>query len=78
MEEAEEADYCIIIDDGKIAAKDFLPFELKEKHAKDKLKIKGIDYQVLKNTLTEDARIYTEKAEFFLFHLKTLWMRYQS
>ncbi len=69
MEEAEEADYCIIIDDGKIAAKG-TPFELKEKHAKDKLKIKGIDYQVLKNTLTEDARIYTEKAEFFSLPLE--------
>lgn len=38
MEEAEEADYCIVIDDGMIAAKG-TPMELKSQYAKDKMHI---------------------------------------
>ena len=64
MEEAEEADYCIIIDKGNIAAKG-TPFELKEQFAKDKLLIKGKDYSLLKQALDKDGLAYTEKAELF-------------
>lgn len=38
MEEAEDADYCIIVDDGKIAAKG-TPVDLKSRYAKDKIDI---------------------------------------
>lgn len=38
MEEAEDADYCIIVDDGKIAAKG-TPLDLKSRYAKDKMSI---------------------------------------
>ena len=38
MEEAEDADYCIVVDDGKIAAKG-TPSDLKGRYAKDKLRI---------------------------------------
>ena len=38
MEEAEDADYCIIIDDGRIAAKG-TPMDLKGRYAKDKMRI---------------------------------------
>lgn len=64
MEEAEEADYCIIIDKGKIAAKG-TPYELKEVYAKDKLLLKGKDFSLLKNALKKDSLFYTEKAELF-------------
>lgn len=39
LEEAEDADYCIVVDDGKIADKGN-PFELKERYVKDKLSLK--------------------------------------
>lgn len=39
MEEAEEADYCIVIDEGRIAAKG-TPMELKSRYAKDKMHIR--------------------------------------
>lgn len=38
MEEAEDADYCIVVDDGKIAAQG-TPLDLKGRYAKDKLRI---------------------------------------
>lgn len=38
MEEAEDADYCIVVDDGEIAAKG-TPSDLKGRYAKDKLRI---------------------------------------
>lgn len=38
MEEAEDADYCIVVDDGKIAAKG-TPVDLKSRYAKDRMQI---------------------------------------
>lgn len=38
MEEAEDADYCIVVDDGKIAAKG-TPVDLKRRYAKDRMQI---------------------------------------
>lgn len=42
MEEAEEADDCMVVDNGTVAAKG-TPFELKEKYARDKLCLKPRD-----------------------------------
>lgn len=54
MEEAEKADYCIVIDEGKIAAKG-TPMELREKYAKDTLEMVfkngTIKEQALENTM---------------------------
>ena len=50
MEEAADADYVIIIDNGKIAAKG-TPTELKELHAADVLKLSAIDEQKLQDVL---------------------------
>lgn len=50
MEEAEDADYCIIVDEGRIAAKG-TPFDLKEEWAKNRLRLKGRDEAVLRKKL---------------------------
>jgi len=50
MEEAEKADYVIVIDDGEIAARG-TPAELKDKYSTDALEIKPIDRSKALNTL---------------------------
>ena len=45
MEEAAEADYVVVIDEGKIAARG-TPFELKEKYTSDLLKLSFKDDRV--------------------------------
>ena len=60
MEEADDADYCIVIDEGQIAAKG-TPFELKDQYAKDNLKIKAADEVVLKEILKMEGFSWREQ-----------------
>ncbi len=62
MEEAEDADYCIVVDEGKIAAKG-TPFELKEAYAKDKLRIKGTEKEALTTQLNQLGVSWHERLE---------------
>lgn len=60
MEEAEAADYCIIVDHGLVAAKG-TPFLLKEQYAKDKLilkakKVEPIIEILIKNKISYDVK----------------------
>lgn len=68
MEEAEEADYCIVVDDGRIAAKG-TPFELKERYASDRLLLKGKKQEALKDVLDQKSISYSQKAELFEIRL---------
>jgi len=52
MEEASEADYVIIIDNGKIAARG-TPYELRKNHAQDSLRIETNDFDTLELVLKE-------------------------
>lgn len=70
MEEAEEADYCVVVDDGKIAAEG-TPFDLKEKYAKDKLCLKpGREPEIIK-LLSEKGISYEKKADLLEIKLQT-------
>ncbi|MGN0247007.1 MAG: ATP-binding cassette domain-containing protein [Lachnospiraceae bacterium] len=69
MEEAEEADYCVVVDNGMVAAKG-TPFELKEQYAKDKLSLKGKNMEQLKLILEEKHIIYTKKADLLEIELQ--------
>lgn len=70
MEEAEEADYCVVVDNGKIAAEG-TPFDLKEKYAKDKLCLKpGIEPEIIK-LLSEKGISYEKKADLLEIKLQT-------
>ena len=60
MEEADDADYCIVIDEGEIAAKG-TPFELKGQYAKDSLKIKATDEAMLRGVLTKKGIAWSEQ-----------------
>ncbi len=64
MEEAQEADYCIIVDDGRVATKG-TPFELKEKYAKDKLQLKSQDESKLEEILCKQGIPFVKKADYF-------------
>lgn len=68
MEEAEEADYCIVVDDGRIAAKG-TPFELKERYTADRLLLKGKEPERLKAVLERRKTAYIRKAELFEIRL---------
>lgn len=57
MEEAAAADYVIVIDDGKIAAKG-TPSELKEKYTSDKLILVGSDIHIITDILDKDNNEY--------------------
>lgn len=61
MEEAAAADYVIIIDDGKIAAKG-TPTELKEKYTSDKLILACSDPASVRNILDGEKIEYTTAA----------------
>ena len=52
MEEAAGADYVVIIDEGRIAAKG-TPFELKEKYSKDRIRIEPADLQHMESRLRQ-------------------------
>lgn len=70
MEEAEEADYCVVVDDGRIAAEG-TPFDLKEKYAKDKLCLKpGREPEIIK-LLSEKGIFYEKKADLLEIKLQT-------
>lgn len=70
MEEAEEADYCVVVDDGKIAAEG-TPFDLKGKYAKDKLCLKpGREPEIIK-LLSEKGISYEKKADLLEIKLQT-------
>ena len=62
MEEAAEADYVIIIDNGEIAAKG-TPTQLKEKYASDLLKIKTSQIKNIKAVLDEMGKQYNTIAD---------------
>ncbi len=65
MEEASEADYVIIIDNGEIAAKG-TPTQLKEKYASDLLKIKTSSMESIKTILDDMKLSYTTIADLIL------------
>lgn len=69
MEEAEEADYCIVVDEGKIAAKG-TPFELKETYARDRLLLKEKNPGELLRELKRMQLPFERKAELFEIRLK--------
>jgi len=62
MEEAEKADYVIVIDDGQIAAKG-TPAELKDKYSADALEIKPFDRNKAMKTLSDAGVAWTEQAD---------------
>jgi multidrug/hemolysin transport system ATP-binding protein len=62
MEEADGADYVIVIDDGKIAAKG-TPTELCEKYAQDKLILNCRDMDKVKDYLQTRNVAYTQVAD---------------
>lgn len=68
MEEADDADYCIVIDEGEIAAKG-TPFELKDRYAKDSLKIKAADEIALKDSLTKEGITWDEQGGLIVVQL---------
>lgn len=69
MEEAEEADYCIVVDEGKIAARG-TPFELKETYARDRLLLKEKNPGELLRELKRMQLPFERKAELFEIRLK--------
>lgn len=69
MEEANSADYVIVIDNGKIAAKG-TPIELKEQFANDKLIISSNDMQSIKEVLIENKIVFAESATNIIIKLE--------
>ncbi len=69
MEEANSADYVIVIDNGKIAAKG-TPIELKEQFANDKLIISSNNMQSIKEVLIENKIVFTESATNIIIKLE--------
>ncbi len=69
MEEAANADYIIIIDHGVITAKG-TPYELKEEHSRDMLKIKPNDEEKFVGKLDELGLTYKKQAEIITMKLK--------
>ena len=70
MEEAAKADYVIVIDNGKIAAKG-TPSELKEKYSSDRLILSTKDTKNLSGILCDIGVQYTQIADTFEITLKT-------
>lgn len=70
MEEAEDADYCVVVDKGMVAAKG-TPFDLKEKYAKDKLVLKPDHMEKVINILRERRIPFEQKAELLEIALQT-------
>ena len=68
MEEADDADYCIVIDEGQITAKG-TPFELKGQYAKDNLKIKAIDEAAIKEILKIEKFSWSEQGGLIVVEL---------
>ncbi len=70
MEEAAEADYVVVIDNGEIAAKG-TPTALKEQYARDMLKLSYIDEQELRTWLDSAAIPYQPAGGRILIPLKS-------
>ena len=70
MEEAEEADYCVVVDDGMVAAEG-TPFDLKGKYAKDKLCLKPQREKEIIKLLSEQGISYEKKADLLEIKLQT-------
>ncbi len=70
MEEAEEADYCVVVDDGMVAAEG-TPFDLKGKYAKDKLCLKPQREKEIIKLLSEKGISYEKKADLLEIKLQT-------
>lgn len=70
MEEAEEADYCVVVDDGMVAAEG-TPFDLKGKYAKDKLCLKPQREKEIIKLLSEKGISYEKKANLLEIKLQT-------
>jgi len=70
MEEADEADFVIVIDDGLIAAKG-TPTDLKNKYSYDTLRIKAINDQDVIAILDQEKVSYFRKNELIICNLDT-------
>jgi len=68
MEEAAEADYVVVIDEGKIAARG-TPFELKEKYTSDLLKLSFKDEIKGLSDLADWGITYTKAGDQFIIRL---------
>jgi len=68
MEEADDADYVVIIDEGKIAAKG-TPTYLKDSFSKDSLRIKAKDEEKLIDYLKEKKFEYVKKNDLLIIKL---------
>jgi len=69
MEEADMADYVVIIDNGEIAAKG-TPSFLKDEYSNDILKIKPIDEKMLISYLEKNNIEYTKQIDVFVVRLE--------
>ena len=70
MDEAENADYVVVIDNGIIAAKG-TPFSLKEAYTSDRLKMKCIDQKRAVQLLKQKNIAYQETADYIELAGKT-------
>lgn len=68
MEEAAEADYVIVIDNGEIAAQG-TPSYLREQYAGDKLKLFCSDYERVQGILNEKQIKYDINSDYILIHV---------
>lgn len=68
MEEAAAADYVIVIDHGKIAARG-TPAQLKEEYASDQLRVWGEDLELLQGRLQELSLAFSRQAHVFTIAL---------
>jgi multidrug/hemolysin transport system ATP-binding protein len=69
MEEAAEADYVIVIDNGLIAAKG-TPAELREKYANDKLTLIGTD-PAIQSLLEAEKLPYSHSGDHYMVNLES-------
>lgn len=69
MEEAEKADYVVVIDDGEIAAKG-TPTELKDIYSKDSLRLKPKSKEELELYLHENVIDYSLKNDLYIIRIE--------
>lgn len=69
LEEAEDADYCMVIDGGLIADRG-TPFELKEKYAKDRLLLKCMEENEIRRKLKQQGLEGRKKGELLEVYLE--------
>jgi multidrug/hemolysin transport system ATP-binding protein len=68
MEEADKADYVVIIDEGKVAAKG-TPTELKDVYSKDSLRLKPKSKEKLEEYLNKNNIEFTMKNDLYIVRL---------